>query len=82
MISTDLPALVMRSNTAASGIRSIVSRLTPADHDRLEDIQWCPTQFQQYIRGVDYRVHVVGDAVFACEMVADADDYRYAARQR
>jgi hypothetical protein len=29
----------------------------------------------------DYRVHVVGDAVFATEIVSDADDYRYAARQ-
>jgi hypothetical protein len=66
---------------SVSGIRSIVSRLTPADQDRLEDIRWCPTQFQQYIPGTDYRVHVVGDAVFACEIVADADDYRYAARQ-
>lgn len=65
-----------------SGVRSIVSRLTPEHAGRLDDIAWCPTQFQQYIPGNDYRVHVVGEEVFACEVVSEADDYRYAARQR
>jgi predicted ATP-grasp superfamily ATP-dependent carboligase len=65
-----------------SGVRSIVSRLTPEHVERLDDIVWCPTQFQQYILGNDYRVHVVGDEVFACVVVSEADDYRYAARQR
>jgi hypothetical protein len=64
-----------------SGVRSIVSRLTPEHLSRLADIRWCPTQFQQYIPGTDYRVHVVGDEVFACEVVSEADDYRYAAWQ-
>ncbi len=64
-----------------SGVRSIVSRLTPEHVSRLADIRWCPTQFQQYIPGTDYRIHVVGDEVFACEVVSEADDYRYAARQ-
>ncbi len=57
-----------------SGVRSIVSRLTPEHAERLEDIVWCPTQFQQYIPGNDYRVHVVGDEVFACEVVSEADE--------
>ena len=61
-------------------MRSIVSRLTPAHRTRLADIAWCPTQFQQYIPGCDYRVHVVGDKTFACQVVSTADDYRYAAR--
>lgn len=60
-----------------SGVRSRVSRLLPADHDRLQDVVHCPTQFQQYIRGCDYRVHVVGQSVFSCEIVSDVDDYRY-----
>jgi glutathione synthase/RimK-type ligase-like ATP-grasp enzyme len=60
-----------------SGVRSVVSRLTLAHERRLEDVRWCPTQFQQYIPGIDYRVHVVGDEVFACEISSDADDYRY-----
>ena len=45
------------------------------------DVAWCPTQFQQFIPGRDYRVHVVGDAAFVAEIVCDADDYRYAARR-
>ena len=49
-----------------SSVRSIVSRLTPKHVRRLDDIAWCPTQFQRYIPGNDYRVHVVGDEVFAC----------------
>lgn len=64
-----------------SGVRSIVSRLEARHEARLERVRWCPTQFQQYIPGTDYRVHVVGDDVFACEICSAADDYRYAARQ-
>ena len=63
-----------------SGVRIIVQRLRPEDTDRLADIAWCPTQFQQYVPGRDYRVHVVGDAIFTAEIVSEADDYRYAAR--
>jgi hypothetical protein len=65
---------------STSGVRSIVSRLGPEHRDRLVDIRNCPTQFQQYVAGTDCRVHVVGDAVFAAEIVSDADDYRYASR--
>jgi glutathione synthase/RimK-type ligase-like ATP-grasp enzyme len=64
-----------------SGVRSIVSRLTPQHLERLDDVAWCPTQFQRYVPGTDYRVHVVGDEVFACEVTSQADDYRYAGRQ-
>lgn len=63
---------------SVSGVRSIVSRLTAEHRDRLADIQWCPTQFQAYVPGTDVRVHVVGDDIFACEILSDADDYRYA----
>lgn len=65
---------------SVSGVRSIVSRLSPDHLERLGDICWCPTQFQQYVAGRDYRVHVVEDEIFACEIVCEADDYRYAAR--
>jgi hypothetical protein len=62
-----------------SGVRSQVSRLTPAHEDRLRTtLSGCPTQFQQWVPGQDYRVHVVGDAVFACAICSNADDYRYA----
>jgi glutathione synthase/RimK-type ligase-like ATP-grasp enzyme len=65
---------------SASAARSIVSRLTAEHVDRLKDLRWCPTQFQQYIPGRDYRVHVVGEDTFACEIESNADDYRYATR--
>jgi glutathione synthase/RimK-type ligase-like ATP-grasp enzyme len=55
--------------------RSIVSLLQ--DESRLEHVSTCPTQFQQYVPGVDYRVHVVGDELFACRIESSAIDYRY-----
>jgi glutathione synthase/RimK-type ligase-like ATP-grasp enzyme len=67
---------------STSGVRSIVSRLTSDKLDRLDLLRWCPTQFQEYILGTDYRVHVVGDEVFSCRIVSTADDYRYASRQQ
>jgi glutathione synthase/RimK-type ligase-like ATP-grasp enzyme len=63
-----------------SGVRSIVARFSEADLSRLGDVAWCPTQFQEFVEGRDYRVHVIGDDVFACEVISDADDYRYASR--
>ncbi len=62
---------------SVSGTRSIVSRLRPEHAERLADVSFCPTQFQQYIPGTDHRVHVVGNEVFACEVLSEADDYRY-----
>jgi hypothetical protein len=64
---------------SVSGIRSIVSRLTPEHMSRLEDVSSCPTQFQQHVSGTDYRVHVVGEQLFACRIISEADDYRYSA---
>lgn len=66
---------------SVSGVRSVVARLADAHTDRLEQVTMCPTQFQQYVPGRDHRVHVVGDDVFASEVISDADDYRYAARR-
>jgi glutathione synthase/RimK-type ligase-like ATP-grasp enzyme len=63
---------------SVSGVRSIVSIFDPRDGERLDDVTACPTQFQQYIDGVDHRVHVVGEELFACRVESDAIDYRYA----
>jgi hypothetical protein len=60
-----------------SGIRSIVSQLNDSHTARFDDIASCPTQFQQYVEGREYRVHVIGETVLACEIVSAADDYRY-----
>lgn len=62
---------------STSGVRSIVSRLTPEHRERFRNLACCPTLFQQWIPGTDVRVHVVGDEVFACEIVSSAVDYRY-----
>jgi len=61
--------------------RSIVQRLTPDDFPRLEHVRECPTQFQEYIAGVEVRVHTVGNRFFATEILSDATDYRYAGQQ-
>jgi glutathione synthase/RimK-type ligase-like ATP-grasp enzyme len=60
-----------------SGVRSIVTRLGHEHRARMQDIVHCPTQFQQYIEGTDFRVHVVGDDIFSCEISSAADDNRY-----
>jgi hypothetical protein len=65
---------------SVSGTRSVVARITEAACDRLSLVPNCPVQFQAYVPGIDVRVHVVGDALFACEVQSTADDYRYAAR--
>lgn len=68
-------ALVYKS---ISGTRSIVSTLDPSD-PRLSRLT-CPTQFQERVSGIEYRVHVVGERVFGCAIESTADDYRYARR--
>jgi glutathione synthase/RimK-type ligase-like ATP-grasp enzyme len=55
-----------------------VQELTLSDLCRLDDIRWCPVQFQARVPGVDVRVHVIGEQVFATRVTADATDYRYA----
>ena len=64
-----------------SGVRSIVQTLSDEDMERIEDIRWCPTQFQAFVEGTNVRVHTVGEKVFATAINTDATDYRYAHRQ-
>jgi hypothetical protein len=66
---------------SVSGVRSIVREFTPEDAARLELVRTCPVQFQAYVPGVDVRVHVIGERVFATRAITDRTDYRYAARQ-
>lgn len=63
---------------SVSAVRSVVSRLVDLRENDLQSIESCPTQFQQYVPGDDFRVHVVGEEVFACRIRSSADDYRYA----
>jgi glutathione synthase/RimK-type ligase-like ATP-grasp enzyme len=61
-----------------SAVRSIVRPLSEDDVARLDLIRWCPVQFQEMLTGTDVRVHVVGNEVFATEIVSSHVDYRYA----
>jgi hypothetical protein len=63
---------------SVSGTRSIVQDLDADALERLDDIRWCPVQFQAYVEGIDVRVHVVGEQVFATRVASGATDYRYA----
>lgn len=62
---------------STSAVRSVVARLSIARREHMEDLTVCPTQFQEYIPGVDYRVHVVDEELFCCSIRSSADDYRY-----
>ena len=48
------------------------------DIQRLEKMQWLPTQLQNKIKGFNVRVHVVGQKTFATRIHTKATDYRYA----
>jgi hypothetical protein len=63
---------------SSSGVRSVVRELTARRLEDLEQVRLLPTQFQALVEGTNVRVHVVGDEVFACEVVGGALDYRYA----
>ncbi|MDX1251329.1 MAG: ATP-grasp domain-containing protein [Gammaproteobacteria bacterium] len=63
-----------------SGVRSIVQTLEDEDRERLAQIRWCPTQFQEFVEGTNVRVHTVGTEVFATAITTEAADYRYAHR--
>jgi D-alanine-D-alanine ligase-like ATP-grasp enzyme len=53
------------------------------DLARLDNIRWCPTQFQEFVPGTNMRVHVIGEEVLATAILSDVDvtDYRYARQQ-
>jgi glutathione synthase/RimK-type ligase-like ATP-grasp enzyme len=61
---------------SASGVRSRVALLDDSTLRRIAGAA-CAIQLQEYISGTDMRVHVVGDATFACTIDSSATDYRY-----
>ena len=69
-------ALIYKS---CSGVRSIVSELKWDQSISL--IENCPTLFQKKLEGTNYRVHVVGEKIFATKITSTAIDYRYAAKE-
>ena len=85
VVTTDMNAVLQFRNRygtiiykSCSGVRSQVSRLSDEKLKQLENVMWCPTQFQQYVHGIDYRVHVVGSKLYTCMISCDGNDYRYA----
>jgi glutathione synthase/RimK-type ligase-like ATP-grasp enzyme len=60
-----------------SGERSEVRRFSSKDKGILNRVAAIPVQFQQYVPGVDLRMHVVGERVFTCGIFHESDDYRY-----
>jgi hypothetical protein len=65
---------------SVSAVRSIVREWSPAIGPDLAAVARLPTQFQAFVPGVNIRVHVVGDRLFATEIVSEAIDYRYGER--
>ena len=63
---------------SVSGIRSVVAILDEADEARLEDVRSGPVQLQEYVDGLDVRVHIVGTRWFACSVRSSSADYRHA----
>lgn len=63
---------------SVSGIRSIVTELDERTARGLHRVRSLPTQFQEYVPGIDIRVHVAGETVFPTAIASDATDYRYA----
>jgi hypothetical protein len=75
---TKYPRLIFKSISSA---RSIVRELGLIESKRLSKIRYLPTQFQEKLDGVNIRVHVVGEEVFATKAVSEVVDYRYAGRE-
>lgn len=72
------PHLIFKSVSSA---RSIVKELDLIREKDLYRIKYLPTQFQEKLEGVNIRVHVAGDALFATMAASPVVDYRYAARE-
>ncbi len=71
----DLPdGVIYKSNSAH---RSIVQPVRTSDYSRLDLIQGCPVFFQERIRGIDVRVHVIQNSTFSVEIRSSEVDYRY-----
>lgn len=62
-----------------SNVMSFAQVWKPKHFERLQFLPDSPTQFQEFIEGVDYRVHVVGEKAFVTKLAASNEDYRRSA---
>jgi glutathione synthase/RimK-type ligase-like ATP-grasp enzyme len=60
-----------------SSVRSIVHQVSASHMEHIEDVAWCPTLFQKVVPGINYRVHVINDKLYALAITSDKLDYRY-----
>ena len=63
--------VIAKSTSAARSVLQLVK----AEED-FTAVEWCLTQFQAFVDGVEFRAHVVGGRVFAHRITSDAVDYR------
>ena len=63
---------------SGSSLRSIVAQFDDQARSRLALLERCPTLFQERVKGVDVRVHVVGNNCHAEQIDSIVVDYRYA----
>jgi hypothetical protein len=57
--------------------RTISSRFSEEHARRLDSLRNSPVLFQRAIRGLEVRVHVVGNRCFGVQISSEAEDYRY-----
>jgi glutathione synthase/RimK-type ligase-like ATP-grasp enzyme len=60
-----------------SGVRSIVKRVSENHYEYMDDVKWCPTLFQKFVSGINYRAHVINNDIFTVRIESDTLDYRY-----
>ncbi len=85
---TNIPAEALRFHAecedrvifkGASNVMSFAQVWRTEHFERVALLPNSPTQFQEYIAGVDYRVHVIGEKAFVTRLSASEEDYRRAA---
>jgi glutathione synthase/RimK-type ligase-like ATP-grasp enzyme len=59
-----------------SNVTTLAQVLTAESLERLRLLPNSPTLFQEFIRGADYRVHVIGDESFVTRLAGPNVDYR------
>jgi len=61
---------------SVSGFRSIVRKVGDEHRGFIGDVNWCPTLFQRFLPGTNYRAHVLNGEVLAVRIDSDQVDYR------
>lgn len=63
--------VIVKSTSAARSVLQLVK----AEED-FTAVEWCLTQFQVVVDGMEFRANLVGGRVFAHRITSDAVDYR------